>query len=282
MNQGLILIRQQSLCPADAVRWACLLEATAPKAGNVSPGRSFSDLHYSDFVQAAECTAKVLVRTDHGYAEAIAETAKLIAQTLHTNVNLGILLLLGPLVKTDQATLPDRPDENWQCRVRALLEHSDAQDCRWIYQAINVAAPGGMGNVDEMDLNEQAPEDILTAMRSAATRDRIAQNYADGFTDLFENVVPTLEAGLAEQSDLLSGIALAHQRLLIAQPDTLIARKAGWKVAHEVQHRADFAFQDAPKRASFDAYLRENHLNPGTTADLIAAGLYVLLRRRCE
>ena len=39
---------------ADAARWACALEVTAPKLGNVHPGASFSDLRCADFLLAAE------------------------------------------------------------------------------------------------------------------------------------------------------------------------------------------------------------------------------------
>jgi len=38
---------------AAAVQLACLLEAHAPKPGNVSPGRDFADVGYGDFVASA-------------------------------------------------------------------------------------------------------------------------------------------------------------------------------------------------------------------------------------
>jgi triphosphoribosyl-dephospho-CoA synthase len=38
---------------AAAAQLACLLEASAPKPGNVSPGRNFSDLAYVDFLASA-------------------------------------------------------------------------------------------------------------------------------------------------------------------------------------------------------------------------------------
>src|SRR4029079_12070873 len=38
---------------ATAAQLACLLEASAPKPGNVSPGRHFSDARYEDFLASA-------------------------------------------------------------------------------------------------------------------------------------------------------------------------------------------------------------------------------------
>src|SRR6516225_6597090 len=38
---------------AAAAQLACLLEASAPKPGNVSPGRHFEDLRYEDFLASA-------------------------------------------------------------------------------------------------------------------------------------------------------------------------------------------------------------------------------------
>ena len=70
-------------------------------------------------------------------------------------------------------------------------------------------------------------------------------------------------------------------------PDTLIARKRGSAEAQEASERAaevlaagwpDPAGQ--PAFSAFDAWLRvEGHdRNPGSTADLITAGLFALLR----
>ncbi|CAA9357760.1 MAG: hypothetical protein AVDCRST_MAG40-3268, partial [uncultured Gemmatimonadaceae bacterium] len=38
---------------AAAAQLACLLEASAPKPGNVSPGRHFANMRYEDFLASA-------------------------------------------------------------------------------------------------------------------------------------------------------------------------------------------------------------------------------------
>ncbi len=76
-------------------------------------------------------------------------------------------------------------------------------------------------------------------------------------------------------------------RLLAAIPDTLIARKRGAEAAGRVSAEARRVLAAGGVRgaggrtalAEFDASLREdgNALNPGTTADLVTAVLFVAL-----
>ena len=81
--------------------------------------------------------------------------------------------------------------------------------------------------------------------------------------------------------DVLQGICRAHVQLLGLAPDSLSARKNGLDAAAQVQSLArSVAWHDRPSVERLDASLRgpAHKLNPGTTADLIAAGLYLLLR----
>jgi triphosphoribosyl-dephospho-CoA synthase len=69
--------------------------------------------------------------------------------------------------------------------------------------------------------------------------------------------------------------------MLAADPDSLISRKNGQPEAVRVQSLARGVDLDDPESyEAFDSFLRDSthRLNPGTTADLIAAGLYLLLR----
>ncbi|MCA9140526.1 MAG: triphosphoribosyl-dephospho-CoA synthase [Planctomycetales bacterium] len=292
MIGSLKVIRSICVKPSDAVRWACLIEATAPKAGNVFPGRDFADLTYRDFVNAAEITSAALANYG-SFSLRVNHASSTISKRIGTNVNLGILLLIGPLVEADS---PDQMPpgkgarqsrSGLRERVGGVLHSMTADDAKLLYDAINVSVPGGMGKSEEMDLAGPPPANFCDAMRAAASRDRIARNYANGFSDLFDVVLPAVHESIMSESDLLGGVALAHLRLLASEPDTLIARKFGLSVAREVQRRADFDHHDLDARESFDQFLRtaavdqsgqSSNINPGTTADMIAAALYVLLR----
>lgn len=283
MSDPLATFRRLCRTPADAVRWSCVLEATAPKAGNVFPGMFFDDLDHGDFVIAAEIAAQAFSFTGDAISERLLRAVTRTTEVTKTNPNLGILLLLGPLVGADETAIPRDSTDGWLEAIALFLNSLTPDDGQNYFRAIAQSRAGGLGTVDDMDVQgeQDGPIDLLAAMRSAQDRDAIARQYADGFRDLLGRVVPLVNASVAERGDVLTGIADAHLRLLADQPDTLIARKNGTNVAEEVQSRASQLLRSDPQQvAQFDASLREvgHRLNPGTTADLIAGALYVLLR----
>jgi triphosphoribosyl-dephospho-CoA synthase len=78
---------------------------------------------------------------------------------------------------------------------------------------------------------------------------------------------------------VLAAALQLHLRLLAAAPDTLIARKLGADAAARVSDGARDVIAGRQALPDFDASLREprNALNPGTTADLVTATLFVAL-----
>ncbi|GAA5504819.1 hypothetical protein Rcae01_00258 [Novipirellula caenicola] len=279
-NDPLKTIRSQVRSIGDAVRWACVLEATSPKAGNVFPGRSFNDLTYRDFIIAAEIAAEAFAMPGRHFSEMVLGAVRQTQHATNSNVNLGMLLLIGPIAEVAHRDV----HADLQPAVATLLEGQNEDDAACIFAAIRSANAGGLGEVDELDVRDAttAGFDLLAAMRLAAHRDSVAYQYANGFKDLFTRIVPLVENAIQANGDILGGIADAHFDLLAQQPDTLIARKCGETVASEVQTRASqLEKSDDTARQQFDAYLRSdgNRRNPGTTADLIAAALFVLLVR---
>ena len=125
-------------------------------------------------------------------------------------------------------------------------------------------------------------------MSLAAERDALARQYASGFRDVFAIGMPALQSGLSEAGSLEGAIVTCHLRLFSALPASLIARKRGPEVAQEASRRARQVLErgwphaEASHQtvAEFDAWLRaDGHArNPGTTADLVTACLFVALR----
>ncbi|TWT98725.1 triphosphoribosyl-dephospho-CoA synthase [Neorhodopirellula pilleata] len=282
---------------AESIRIACVLEATAAKVGNVHPGASFDDLAFDDFVKAADCTAEAMggLRSLDQFGPSILKAIRSTRHATGTNVNLGIVLLLGPLLlgQPDTECAGDGP---WRHGVAEALARLTPEHGGYVAAAIVEASAGGMdtSEVDDDDplnlLNVEAtdstpaPYDLMDAMRRSASRDRIALQYATGFEDLFENVVPTLRRSIDETGDRLDGIVLAHVRLIAAAGDSLIARKCGDDQSRRIQGLARRCLDNygPDSIAELDRQLRDpgHRFNPGTTADLIAAGLYVCLSDR--
>jgi triphosphoribosyl-dephospho-CoA synthase len=197
-----------------------------------------------------------------------------------SNTNLGIILLLAPLAAAGRPT-----DFN---ELRRLLWGLTVDDSRRVYEAIRLASPGGMGKVEEGDVSREPDRPLRELMELAEDRDRIAWQYANGFRDVWM-IAEAIQRCIEVRGSLEGGIIDAYLATLGTWPDTLIARKCGEPVAAESARRASEVLargwpntpQGRDQFRELDAWLRAdgNRRNPGTTADLIAAGLFVMLQR---
>ena len=123
---------------------------------------------------------------------------------------------------------------------------------------------------------------------SGADRDLVAAQYANGFREVLASAAPWILEGTARGWSIDDAIVHAHLRLMRAFPDSLIARKCGKEVARKSAVRAESTLAsgepgDAAYRKAlydFDVWLRADghRRNPGTTADMIGAALFALLR----
>jgi triphosphoribosyl-dephospho-CoA synthase len=263
---------------------ACIWEATARKPGNVHRFIDFDDLSYLDFLNSAAAVAPVLAAApNHRVGHVVLEGVRRARQVVRTNSNLGILLLLAPLAKA--AAEPDLRTGLWR-----VLDALDVQDSRLVYEAIRLANPGGLGHASEQDIKDEPTLSLRDVMALAADRDLIARQYINGFREVFEDGAPALLEGMDRTGSLEGAILYAHLCLMARHPDSLIGRKCGAVEAMESASRAravlEKGWPHTPEgRHAFtdlDAWLHGEgrRRNPGTTADMIAACLFVLLRER--
>ena len=259
---------------------ACILEVSAPKPGNVHRSADFEDLTLTDFLTSAIAIGPILDRHESlPVGELILECIRATRQLVRTNTNLGLVLLLAPLCKADGQL--DRHS------VGCVLEQLNADDAASVYQAIRIANPGGMGRAEQHDINETPPGDLMEAMRLAADHDSIANQYCNQFRDVFDLVVPELAACHQETGNLTEAIVYTHVSLMSQIPDSLIARKCGADEASRASAMAVRTIQAGRIGSAeylsalddLDFWLRADghRRNPGTTADLIGAGLFVAI-----
>ncbi|MBI2823443.1 MAG: triphosphoribosyl-dephospho-CoA synthase [Planctomycetia bacterium] len=263
--------------------FACLLEATAPKPGNVHRGADFEDLTYLDFAIAARAIGPALAAAAAGapLGGSVLAAIKATREVVASNVNLGTVLLLVPLAMAPR-------DKALSAGVPAVLASLGPVDARRVYEAIRLANPGGMGKVEKDDVAGEPPDDLLLAMRLAADRDLVARQYTNGFAEVLGSVVPWLAEGVSAGWPLADVIVYAQLRLMSEYPDSLIGRKCGRAVAEQAAALAagvlsagkpgGTAYHEA--LSDLDFWLRSDghRRNPGTTADLVAAGLFAALR----
>lgn len=277
----------ERLSIGDSALIACLLEASAPKPGNVSRSADFEDTTFYDFAMSAAAIRQPLEdASNSSLGKTILKAVQSTQSYVGTNTNLGIILLLAPL-----AMVPHRCSDlsELQQQLATILGSLKSEDCRDVYTAIGLANPGGMGKVEEADVSGSSPDDLLEAMRLAESRDRIAFQYTHDFEDLFNFVVPTLRHSIERSDQLIDAIVLSHVSILAEFNDSLIARKCGKPIAiqassmsNEVLNAREHSEGEYLRRLSdLDFWLRSdsNRRNPGTTADLVTAGLFILLRQ---
>lgn len=262
---------------------ACIWEATARKVGNVHPAASFPDTEYMDFLLGAAIVGRSLTGLGR-FAQRI-ETVVRETREWTPNTNLGILLLLAPLASAYGAgTMPDDRSR----LASSVLATTTVLDTRLVYEAIRIANPGGLGDAPEQDVRQEPTVTLLEAMRLAADRDMVARQYANGFADVFDFGPPAFLDAFNRFGCVEAAIIDSQLRWLAEYPDSLIARKNGPVVAEDVRRRAADVLRlggiatPEGRRAgvALDRHLRSdgNKLNPGTTADLITACLFVALR----
>lgn len=267
-----------------AATLACLLEASAPKPGNVSPGRRFHDMGYEDFLASAVAIGPVLSQAgQRPLGETIRDALRATRRWTSANTNLGIVLLLTPLARAALAG----GEGTLRQRLGRILRSTTVTDATEVYAAIQQSKAGGLGRVDKEDLARAPTVTLREAMVLAAGRDAIAAEYVDDFGLTFGTGLPAIRAARAARLGWDEAIIETFLTLLAQKPDTLIARKLGTEAAAGVSARAAAILALGGVRTpegraeldKFDAELRHsgNARNPGTTADLTAATLFVAL-----
>ena len=273
---------EPTLSVGQSATLACLLEITAPKPGNVHRGADFEDAGFVDFAASAVAIGPVMDRANNaGVGPTILAAITATRTVTKTNTNLGTVLLLAPLA----AIGAERPTPQ---RVTAVLDNLTADDSRDVYRAIQLAQAGGLGQVARMDVRDTPPENLLQAMAAAANRDLIARQYVNGLQEVFELVVPALLQGIESGWPLTTSVIHTQLLVMSRHSDSLVLRKCGSTIADQLAARAGTVLEHADPAdpayihalAELDFWLRSDghRRNPGTTADLIATGLYILIR----
>ena len=171
--------------------------------------------------------------------------------------------------------------------LAVTLRALDVADARAAYAAIRVSGAGGLHEPVEHDVRSEPTIGLREAMASAAERDSIAAEYVTDYALTFETGIPALAGALGDGLAVRDAIVELHLRLLDEARDSLVARKRGADAAAGVSAGAREVLAAGGVRTAggrralrgFDASLREtgNAMNPGTTADVVTATVFVAL-----
>ncbi|SHH34476.1 triphosphoribosyl-dephospho-CoA synthase [Halobaculum gomorrense] len=279
--------------PAADAELALLLEvAGTPKPGNVDRARDLADLRFEHFLAGAVGARPGLERAAAGdpIGEAFETAVAGMSEQSGGNTQFGCLLLLTPLVRA--AAADDRPlaPEG----VAAVCEATTVADAAGFYRAfehVDVAVADPPAGMDALDVRRGA--DAVPALREREATlfdvmaesaepidergtpgDANAREWVEGFPRTFR----AAEAIARDDGPIADRAARAFLDLLAEADDTLVRTQHGPEVAREVRERAA-EIDSLDEAAAWADELAERGVNPGTTADITAAALFVALER---
>lgn len=307
MNDSLLKEKIKSI--AETAERSCILEASSEKPGNISPTQSFTDTKFEDFLAGSNAlkpavAAAALAGYNVGLGDTPLEKIRLGALIKKAvsdvgrshsggNTHLGVALLFIPIAAGSGLCLAEKKgfDSLRDC-IRRVLSASTVEDALDFYDAVNLANAGGLPE-SELDVKaEESKTEIrekqltfLDIMKLSAEKDTLARELVSGLPAVFDEATPMLSNLTERLGDVSDAVIQTYLVVLSKHSDTLIAKKAGAAEAERVSKWASEVLSaggvltEEGKEAIrvFDRELRVygNKLNPGTTADLIAATIFV-------
>jgi len=271
---------------AQAAQLAMLIElSTSPKPGNVDRSHDFEEVKFHHFLISAVSAYPAF----RDAALGLLPTGALIRRAvgswrgwgLSQNTHFGSLTLLIPL-----AAAAGRGGD-LRGSVAEVLEETTAEDAVEFYAAFEIAG-ARVAEVADLSLKDPASPDkirsegktLLELMRLSSAHDLVAREWSRGFERSF--LLARLLAERVVELGLNDGVAITYLEALAAVPDSLVASKFGMERAEEASERArailGFEVEETLRLAEeLDRRFVEEDINPGSTADLMAAALFIAL-----
>ncbi len=265
---------------------ALLLEvASTPKPGNVDRRREYPDLRFEQFLAGAVGTRPGFASAAAGepVGRAIERAVAGMSEQGGGNTQFGAVLAIAPLVaaagRSDTALSPEGAE--------TVIAETTVEDTVAFYRAfdhVDVAVgdpPEGMAALDVRRGSEAVPAvrerglALAELLAESADADDIAREWTRGFPRSFR----AAEEIAGREGPVTDRAAAVFLELLADRLDTLVITKHGRETAREVRRRARAVLDGTEDVDALAAELVDRGINPGTTADLVAAALFVALQR---
>jgi len=294
---------------ARCLELAILLEAAAPKPGNVSVANNFEKTCYTHFLASAvaasssfETAAEKGISVSQGKIGLADVGLGLLIKNCIADINawqhggntlLGAVMLLSPIAVAAGMTSKTANPNLQQLRknLKLIIESTTSKDAVNIYAAIDMANPAGLGKAPSLDINDpHSAKKILhdkislyQVFKIAEKYDTICSEWVNNYPITFDLAYPSLTQQLQNMDDPSTATVQTFMEVLAKVPDTFIARKVGIQKSQEISLKARNVLNLGGTKTplgregirEFDRELRKdsNLLNPGTTADILAAAL---------
>jgi triphosphoribosyl-dephospho-CoA synthase len=249
-----------------------MLEVCAyPKPGNVDRCHDYADTRLEHFLASAILARPALEEAEEGKGRIGEIIRHAVQQTnFHAggNTHFGAFILLIPLVYGGD--IPGALD---------AIAKTDVSDAVAFYRAFALTAVRTY-ETDAIDINDPKALDILReqemtlldVMHHSAKNDMVAREWVTGFplTRHAADLLMTFGPG----RDSIVEMFLTQ---LATEPDTFIIKKHGRQVADRVLVRARKVLEGSLSVETFDDECIREGINPGSTADITIAAIYIAL-----
>ena len=268
---------------AQCAELAMLFElSSSPKPGNVDRCHDFSDIGFHQFLVSAVSAYPVFRKAALGHGS----VGSLILEGVQawstwkiiSNTHFGSLVLMIPLA------LAARKPDDFEREVARVLNNTTVQDAIDFYEAFDLAG-ARVTDVKEFSLMDKSSHERLRQkgktlqdlMLLSKDHDIVAREWSTNYERSF--MLSGRLAKLIGKHGLNEGVVRTYLEALAEVPDSLICAKFGSEKARQVSFQANNALKDTTldEARKMDCDLLANDINPGSTADLIAASLFIFL-----
>ena len=267
-----------------AFEYACKLDVFSIKPGNVLLNYPAYGMTHKDFLQASMACSDIICEPNMDIGDKVYECISASMDVVGCNANLGIVLLCVPIV---EALYLDKNRIFKQENLISTISEINEKQTKKIYKAINLASAGGMGEKDKFDLNSSNNKNFtfMEAMNYASSYDYIALQYKESFDNIINNLAPKWREYFKNFNSDENATTALFLDLISVVPDSLIARKYGIDTAKEVSNKflelsKEYSCSKNPNSLNnqlllIDSELKIQGLNPGTTADVVVASIFL-------
>ncbi|MDI6811511.1 MAG: triphosphoribosyl-dephospho-CoA synthase [archaeon] len=279
---------------ARSAQLALLLEVSAyPKPGNVDRTHDFIDTRYEHFLASSVALYPILreaAARGSCNAPAVGELIRRgveesVAWQSGGNTHFGALLLFVPLAMAAGAC-ESYDIEKLKRKATEIMLNTSMADAIEVYTAFPRAKVKVRRDVPELDVMDEASIheirekklSFYAILTISASYDLISRELVGGFGITFR-YAPLIK-DLAREKCINDAITHAYLRLLSEEEDTFIKMKFGPEKSRYVKERAQWIVNRGYQRKEmeeFDGELVREGLNPGSTADIIAAALFITI-----
>ena len=286
----------------------CLEVSSSPKPGNIDRYDDYDDTRYEHFLASAISIHPVIEEASlcsSGVGRLIKNAVtESVTWQKGGNTHFGAIILLVPMamaagkifLKNKEFTIA----ELTEC-TKKIVSKANSADATDFYRCFE-AAGVKVNPVDDFDLKdeesisrlEKDDVSLYSLMEIASSYDLIANEWINGFkrcSDCADMIIRGMDNDLLNgklNADINHIVAYIFLKILSENEDTFITTKFDTETANYVSKRAkeilehlnnsESNFNDMlPAIRNLNSELLERKINPGSTADIIIAGLFIAL-----